>query len=488
MKKLMCMLLVLLLTISLAACDLGKLPQGSNGDEQIEGGNENNPNARSGENGETNNTGEDDPPPVTNEKLVKLEKKMAELLGINSFSFGEGVTVDIATYTDNGVATYLACENADALIALVRQQIPSDYKIKDEYGVFSADKLVKKVYFDDWTDTKFYYNTVQILDFMGMVSLSVVSETAPSEDEAVNAYIKQGVPHSDAVNLVAADTLSPGMYNNDYRVYVCANGDVVRILDEDDVSRIRIMTHDLQFYDLHVGHLGDEYQTDYYRYDFSDRPSDFYALKSQTLGNMTNVQTITRKAYTDHVEVVEAIVGLENVELLDWGKLDHIYDLERVELYEQEAYYYYGQGWLDGYYATPIHECRDDDYLPESVKDKVVYTEVSRNNTYADRDHGVMYSVNTRRIVFDEDMMTEELIQEIISHWNKLGVAGEMKDNMIEPAYGWKGLNYVYTEYVDEQAFTKWDEYVIEWKFEDNSPADRYVEITITYWYHTIYV
>ena len=485
MKKLICLLLVLTMVFSLAACNLVELPEGT---EQNQSGNEDISNGRSADNGETNTAGEDGPNEKRDERLEKLEKRIAELLGIDSFRFADGVSVDIVTYTDNGAMAYLAHENTDELIESIRRQIPSDYKIKDEYGVFSADKLVKKVYFDDWTDTEFYYNTVQILDFMGMVSLSVISETAPSPDEAVNAYIEQGVPHSDAVNLAAADQLSPGQYDNGYRVYICANGDAVRILNDDKVSRIRVMTHDLQFYDLHVGHLGDEYQTDYYRYDFSDKASDFYVLKSQTLDDMRYVETITRKAYADHIEVIESIIGLENAALLEWGDLTHAYDLEKIELYEQEGYYYYGNGWLDGYYAAPIHECRDDDYLPESVKDKVVYTEVSRNNTYMDRDHGVMYSVNTRRIVFDEDMMTEALVQEIITHWNKLGVAGEMKDNMIEPAYGWKGLNYVYTEYVDDQAFTKWDEYEIEWKFEDDSPTDRFVEITITYWYHTVYV
>lgn len=496
MKKILSILLTAFMLLSLVACDLGSLPQGNEDTEQTDGGGENKPPSGSGE-GEGNNNGsgennEDDPPAKTNTALDEFEQTVAAFLNLESFDLGEGVSLQYAAgYTGTTATAYLECENASELVSKIRQMIPSDYTFTETTFGFSAEKLVTKVYFDEWWNAgingKYYYNTVRASDLGSTVSFSVSSETGLGSDEAVNAYVNKGVPLSEALCLAELDSFASGKYETSKNyIYVCENGDVVRILNGHDQSRIRVMTPDLKYYDLHVGHVGDQDLTDYCLHDFKDSEAEFYVVKAETVGELYDLygaDLVGERSYATHIDAIEEILGLSGVELLDWGELDYAYT-DRVEIYEQERYYYYGTGWLDGYYAAPIHECRDEDYLPESVKDMVEYTQVSRDNTIYDKEHRVLYSVNTRKIVFDDGAMTEDLINQVITHWQSLGIAGEMNSKNTE----WKGSIYVYTEYVDGEAFTKWDEYEIEWYFEDDDPAENYVTITITYWYHSIYV
>ena len=423
--------------------------------------------------------------------IKNLEKEFARVLEKPDFSFNGLVSqVSFTNNKENELNAIIAGDDPDALTKLMISYLPEGHDHADSNGI-NHTKITHRGYPAEFTladsqKSYAYGDVFSVVNMLGMVTVKISKQNVSSSNPVIQAYLDDGAPYTVAEKLAKLDELEPGVYSvsayNDYKFYVCENGDVVR--DNQSGSRLYAVTADFKAYDLMTGYVTDKDETDYAVYDFSKNHVDYYVTRAEYFADWDSYGTISKKKFANVSEVFEVLRS--GIVLKEWGDLEDTYG--STLSYEQVEHSFYDQKFLiSGYEPKAIHESRTIDYLGSELSDSIVCTRMGRNCHWYDKDYKVMYTVNTRTVYIDPGKMDTDMFNRLVKAFTEKGVS-EVDADGGKNRMRWKGTCYCYTEYIDDQAFEQYDDYEVEWGFGNDNPDEDYCIITINYWYHTIYV
>ena len=173
-------------------------------------------------------------------------------------------------------------------------------------------------------------------------------------------YIVKGVERESAEKLVTYFNIKPGVYSIDhdgrYRIYVCKNGDIVRVTLNTDgkeiyagenvyalTDKIYALTSDFKYYIFSNGYSYDKKQTDYTLGDYYGDQRAYYYQKLTLCGDLGS-EYFCELSYNTEYSTFESVVStllMKDITMRGFGDV-YAEELSDSSVFEMSGFTRYG--------------------------------------------------------------------------------------------------------------------------------------------------